>query len=164
MKKRAFRSCLSLLLTLALLLSVLSIPAAAAGSNEIPVYLDGQRLVFDQPPVAINNRTLVPLRAIFEGLGATVDWNGEKQTILATRGNTAIMLQLGVPSMAKQVGNGAIQYIELDVAPMAMNNRTLVPVRAISEAFECQVTWDAATNRVDISTSCLLYTSPSPRD
>ena len=153
MKKRAFRSCLSLLLTLALLLSVLSIPAAAAGSNEIPVYLDGQRLVFDQPPVAINNRTLVPLRAIFEGLGATVDWNGEKQTILATRGNTAIMLQLGVPSMAKQVGNGAIQYIELDVAPMAMNNRTLVPVRAISEAFECQVTWDAATNRVDISTS-----------
>ena len=144
---------LSLLLALSLVLSLFCLPAAAAGTNEISVYLDGQRLTFDQPPVAMNNRTLVPLRAIFEGLGATVDWNGEKQTILATRGDTAIMLQLGVPSMAKQVGNGAIQYIQLDVAPLAMNNRTLVPVRAISEAFDCQVLWDGAANRVDISTA-----------
>ena len=147
------KKTLSLLLALSLVLSLFCLPAAAAGTNEISVYLDGQRLTFDQPPVAMNNRTLVPLRAIFEGLGATVDWNGEKQTILATRGDTAIMLQLGVPSMAKQVGNGAIQYIQLDVAPLAMNNRTLVPVRAISEAFDCQVLWDGAANRVDISTA-----------
>nr|WP_162612661.1 stalk domain-containing protein [Flavonifractor sp. An135] len=136
---------------LLLAVGLLCVPAAAAG--EITVYVDGRQLSFDQPPVAMNNRTLVPLRAIFEALGAQVEWYPEKQGISAQKGDTLIVMQLGGKTFAKQVGNGEAQYIELDQPPVAINNRTLVPVRAVSESFDCDVTWDAAGNRVLITTA-----------
>ena len=143
-------SFLSRLLLLALLLGLFSVPASAAG--ETSVYLDGQRLVFDQPPVAMNNRVLVPLRVIFEGLGATVEWDpNDNLTIRARKGSTTVQLTTGSSRMTKQVGSDK-QSITLDVAPIALNNRTLVPVRAVSEAFDCQVSWDGSANRVNIST------------
>lgn len=146
MKKYAY-------LAAALLLAVglFCIPAAASG--EITVYLDGKQIQFDQPPVAINNRTMVPLRAIFEALGAQVEWHPEKQGISAQKGDTLIVMQLGGKTFAKQVGNGEAQYYQLDQPPVAINNRTLVPVRAVSESFDCDVTWDAAGNRVLITTT-----------
>lgn len=143
-------SFLSRLLLLALLLGLFSFPASAAG--ETSVYLDGQRLVFDQPPAAMNNRVLVPLRVIFEGLGATVEWDpNDNLTIRARKGSTTVQLTTGSSRMTKQVGSDK-QSITLDVAPIALNNRTLVPVRAVSEAFDCQVSWDGSANRVNIST------------
>ena len=88
MKKRTLKSCLSLLLSLSLSLSLFSLPAAAASSGEISVYLDGQRLTFDQPPVSMNGRVLVPVRAIFEALGAQVEWYQDTQTVAAQKGDT----------------------------------------------------------------------------
>ena len=137
-----------------------TIPAGTApgtnpgSSDEIRVYVDGVQLTFDQPPIATNGRTLVPVRAIFEALGAEVQWNGENQTILGHQAssNTTIMLQLGVNTMAKQQNGGAIVFITLDVAPFAINGRTLGPVRAISEAYQCDVQWDGATRSVIITT------------
>lgn len=119
----------------------------------IRVLVNGRQLSFDQPPVAMNNRVLVPMRAIFEALGATVEWNPEKQTILGNqdRDKVTILLELDVPMMAKQVNGGAITFTELDVAPTALNNRTLVPVRVIAETFGCDVQWDGATQTVTIT-------------
>ena len=119
----------------------------------IRVLVNGRQLSFDQPPVAMNNRVLVPMRAIFEALGATVEWNAEKQTILGNRDSdrVTILLELDVPMMAKQVNGGAITFTELDVAPTALNNRTLVPVRVIAETFGCDVQWDGATQTVTIT-------------
>ncbi|MBQ8301426.1 MAG: hypothetical protein IJX57_05635, partial [Clostridia bacterium] len=62
---------------------------------EISVNVNGSQITFDQPPVMQNNRTLVPLRAIFEALGAKVDWNGETQTVTAVKDNTTIKLTIG---------------------------------------------------------------------
>lgn len=151
-------------LAVALLLSLglLCVPSTAAG--EITVYLDGKQIQFDQPPVAMNNRTLVPLRAIFEALGAQVEWHPENQGISAQKGDTLIVMQLGGTYFAKQVGNGEAQYIELDQPPVAINNRTLVPVRAVSESFDCNVNWDAAGNRVLITTAGGSPSSPSAVD
>lgn len=117
--------------------------------NYIPisVMLNEAEISFDQPPIIENDRTLVPLRAIFEALGATVDWNGDTQTVTSEKEGTTISLQIGSNKM--YVNNS--EKI-LDVAAKVINNRTLVPVRAISEAFGCNVEWDGETKTVIIKT------------
>lgn len=121
-----------------------------AKSDEIKVKLNGSPISFDVPPQIINDRTMVPLRAIFEALGAEVEWNGEKQTILAVKDGVSVLLQVGAALIAKQVDGGDIKISEIDAAPVIVNNRTLVPVRAIAEAFDCTVNWDNETRTVDI--------------
>ena len=150
MKKHALRSRLSLLLSLLLCLSLFCIPSSAAG--EISVYLDGNRLSFDQPPVAMNGRVLVPVRAIFEALGAQVEWHQDTQTVTAQKGDTLVVMVLGNSRFARDV-NGVQEYFQLDQPPIGLNGRTLVPVRAVSEAFDCDVQWDGAAQQVTITSS-----------
>ncbi|WP_295619314.1 copper amine oxidase N-terminal domain-containing protein [uncultured Intestinimonas sp.] len=130
-------------------------PGAGAAPTEISVVLDGQRLTFDQPPIAVDGRTLVPVRAIFEALGAEVEWDPSDQSIFAYRASdgAAVLLYLGNTTMGcKPSADAEAVAIQLDVPPMAVNNRTLVPVRAISESFGCTVSWDQANQRVVITT------------
>ncbi len=114
--------------------------------NEIKVMINGKMVEFDQPPVLENNRTLVPLRKIFEALGAEVQWIDETQSIVSVKDNITINMSVGDNSMWV---NG--EEILLDVAPKILNGRTLVPVRAVSEAFKCDVQWDDASSTVIIS-------------
>ena len=118
----------------------------ALRSFSIPVYVNNSELACDQPAVARNGRTLVPLRAIFEALGATVEWNGVNQTITAVKGNTTVRMRLNGTTMSK---NG--QIISLDVPPQAIGGRTMVPVRAIADAFNYNVSWDSVNRIVSIN-------------
>lgn len=114
--------------------------------NEITVELNGEKIHFaDQKPIIDNGRTLVPLRAIFEALGAEVDWDGNTQTVTASRGNIQISLQINSEEMKVNDDTRV-----LDVPAKLVNGRTMVPVRAISEAFGCNVGWDGATRTVSI--------------
>lgn len=115
-------------------------------NSTIKVVINGKSVVFDQPPVSENGRTLVPLRAIFEALGAEVLWDGNTQTVTSTKGGTKISLQLGSTQMYV---NGSV--VTLDVPAKVINSRTLVPVRAVSEAFGCDVDWDGNTQTVYIT-------------
>lgn len=115
-------------------------------SDEIKVYVNGKKLAFDQPPVLLNNRTLVPVRAIFEELGAVVMWNNTTQTALAVKGDLQITIKIGVTVM---MAND--KEITLDVPAQLINNRTLVPLRAIAEALGNTVEWDGATQTVTIT-------------
>ena len=132
------------LLILAILLTF--IPTSTFASHEnITVILDGEKIEFDVQPTIINGRTMVPLRAIFEALGAEVTWDDATQTVEADKNNTYIKLSI----------NNSTMYVNsvpknLDVPATLVNSRTLVPVRAISEAFECDVKWDDATSTVFI--------------
>ncbi len=103
----------------------------------IRVFLNQKKINFDQPPVKENNRTLVPLRAIFEALGASVTWNEATQTVTAVKEDTTIRLTIGSNQLYK---NNDI--VILDVPAQTKNDRTLVPVRAISESFGITVDWD----------------------
>ena len=124
-------------------------PAALASApDEITVLLNGNKLIFDVPPQIIDGRTLVPLRVIFEALGAKVDWDDGTQTISATRGSTTIFMGIGVKMMT--VGN---RDVALDVPPQLIDDRTLVPARAVAEAFGADVDWIDATNTVIITDS-----------
>ena len=90
----------------------------------------------------------MPLRAICEALGATVEWDGATKTVTATRGEDTIKLTIGDTKLYK---NGQPVY-ELDVPAQIMGSGfTMVPVRAISESFGCQVDWVAALRAVVIT-------------
>lgn len=112
----------------------------------ITVTVNEKIIDFDQPPTIIDGRTLVPLRAIFEALGATVDWNGDTQTVTSKQGKTTITLTINDNKMYKDG-----KAITLDVPAQMMNDRTLVPVRAVAEAFGCDVDWDSETQQVIIT-------------
>ncbi|MDO4281346.1 MAG: copper amine oxidase N-terminal domain-containing protein [Peptococcaceae bacterium] len=112
----------------------------------IPVMLNGEALAMDQSPIIQNGRTLVPLRAIFEGLGASVDWDGTTRTVTSTLDGTTVRLSVGDNTLYK---NDA--PVALDVPAQIIGGRTMVPVRAISEAFGAQVKWDGATRTVYVT-------------
>ena len=113
----------------------------------ITVTLNGQALGFDQPPVIYDGRTLVPLRAIFEALGADVEWDQGTQTVTATADDITVAMQIGNPVMT--INN---EEITLDVSPQLVGGRTLVPARAVAESFGAAVDWNAATRTVIITT------------
>lgn len=128
-------------------------PVPEAGDEEIiTITIDGEKLETDVNPQLVNDRTMVPMRAIFEALGATVTWFEEDQLIFATKGDTMIVLQIGNAKMSvqKTVEEG-VTAIELDTAPYLYNSRTLVPVRAVSEALNAKVDWVGETNTVVIT-------------
>lgn len=116
-------------------------------AKEISVTIDGTLVSFDQPPIIENGRTLVPLRAIFEALGADVIWDGDSRTAFSTKDNTSISITIGSNTLYKNN-----QPIILDVPAKILNGRTLVPVRAIAESFGCEVKWDGENNHVKILT------------
>lgn len=110
------------------------------------VELNGEQLKFDVPPILENDRVLVPMRKIFETLGAEVAWNDETQTATATTGERTIELQIDNPEV-KINGNTVL----LDVAPQTLLDRTLVPVRAVSESLGAYVEWDDSAQTVIMS-------------
>ena len=117
----------------------------------LPVYatpkviLDNNYLTFDVPPQIESGRTLVPLRAIFEALGATVEWDASTQTVTATKDGTTVKLQIGSKIAYK---NGS--PVPLDIPGKIHNGRTLVPLRFVSEAMGASVEWKADTQTVVI--------------
>lgn len=112
----------------------------------VTVTINGNFVTFDQSPIIINGCTLVPVRAIFEALGTTVEWDEDTQTVTSKRGNVTITLTIGSNIMYK---NGT--PITLDVPAQIVSDRTLVPVRAIAEAFDCNVDWNDNTQTVIIT-------------
>jgi len=114
-------------------------------STPINVIVNGDELDFsgDQSPVIVNDRTLVPLRKIFEALGAEVLWNGEERTVNANKSGIYVSLTI----------DSNIMYVDgtektLDVSAQIIGDRTMVPVRAIAEAFGANVEWDGQTRTV----------------
>lgn len=124
-----------------------------AQDDEITVIIDNEKVEFDVKPMLINDRTMVPMRAIFEKLGAFVQWDDETQTAFGTDGNILIAFQIDNTLMSKSRINGQNETITLDVPAQLINDRTLVPIRAISEAFECKVDWIDETQTVVITSA-----------
>lgn len=119
----------------------------SSASSLIKVQVDQQDLSFDQPPIEKSGRVLVPLRTIFETLGATVSWDAKTQTVTATKGDKVITIKIG--SRIAHI-NGKSTY--LDQEALEINGRTLVPVRFISESLGEIVKWDASTQTVIVIT------------
>jgi hypothetical protein len=128
----------------------------AAPDESIKVVIDNIQLQLPVKPVLAEGRTLVPLRAIFEALGADLRWNGADQSIIATRGDVNIWLQIGSNKATK---NG--MQVLLDVPPMIVSGSTLVPLRFVSESLGAGVHWEEATRTVIITTAQSLRITPA---
>lgn len=129
----------------AALLACLMIWGTAWADGGISVYIDGAEVEFSVPPYLAHDRTMVPMRRIFEELDCEVEWNEPTQGINALRGETEIYMEIGNPVM---VVSGS--RITLDAPPELTEDTTFVPLRAVSEALGCAVGWNEAESRADI--------------
>jgi len=117
-------------------------------SNSPRIRIDGgfvQIAQGDQGPVILGGRTLVPLRAVMQELGFKVSWDGAARTVRLEKQGYTVIARIGSNLMTV---NG--DTIQLDVPAQIINNRTMVPLRAISEATGMTVRWDGETRIVDI--------------
>jgi len=127
---------------LALTLSI----ASFAGAQDIKVQIDGNAVLFpNAQPQKIHGRVLVPMRRIFEQLGATVSWDRATQAVTAEKDGKTIDLTIG-RHIATVNGN----EIRLDVPAMIVDGSTMVPIRFVSEALGAQVGWLEAERLVSI--------------
>jgi hypothetical protein len=138
------------------------IAEGSGGSNEIKVFLNGERLEFDVNPYIKNSRTLVPFRKIFEAFGLEVQWNPTNKTVLATGKGTEIYLTI---NSTEGIVNSEEQ--KLDAPPEIKDSRTFVPLRFIGESIGADVKWEASTRTVNItyeaaSTDVKVSSTPSP--
>lgn len=136
----------------AFILTVLLLGINAFASEEISIFIDDKKTDFDVKPQLIGGRTMVPLRTIFEELGAVVLWEQETQTVTAY--NEAKFVKATINSNVMYI-NGAEKT--MDIAPMIVDNRTLVPARFVAEAFDCDVVWDAEDMAVYITSPYIDY-------
>lgn len=128
-----------------LMLSMLFCVTAYADSD-IEIYLFGNKVECDVAPVIENGRTLVPVRVISEeGLGADVEWDGEKRQVTIEKDGLSVLLTI---DDKKAVVNGETKT--LDVPAVIISDRTMVPVRFVSETFNYKVDWDGDKRRVII--------------
>ncbi len=120
----------------------------ANASDDISLYINGKKIDTDVAPIAMEGRTFVPARSIFEKLGAEVTWIGSRQQVIIRSVKTRIVLNLG--SDTAYVNNESVQ---MDVAPMVVEQRTLIPVRFVSEKLGYNVRWEPVDNSVHIDTN-----------
>lgn len=153
-KERGQKMKKNLLKIIPLLMMIFSFCCSVyAQDNSICVVIDGRQVQFDVEPQLIDGRTMLPVRAIFDELGATVGWDSEARAVNAKKDDTVITLMIDSKTMYV---NG--QEKELDVPAMIKDGRTLVPVRAISEAFGNQVGWDKKLQTVSVIQDTSSYT------
>jgi hypothetical protein len=138
---QSYKRLASWVLAVALLSGALFAPAAAAN---VTVQVNGQTMSFDQPPVMRNSRVFVPMRAIFERLGATVVYSNGN--INAQGRGRSVHLVIGSPN-ASVNGNP----LTMDVAPFTVGGRTEVPLRFVAQALGAGVQWDPNTSTVSIT-------------
>lgn len=117
--------------------------------NDPIMEINGQETEIDEGrgtvPVAINGRTLVPIRAIIEAFGGVVGWDADTQSVLLSLEDDTIKLTLD--STEAYLNDKAET---LDVAPTVINERTMLPIRFVAEGFNLGVAWDNSTQTISI--------------
>jgi peptide/nickel transport system substrate-binding protein len=137
---------LTIVLTILCLIAFTAAPAGAARPViRYPVTFNGHPVMFDVEPETVNGSLFVPFRAIFEKMGATVEYDGAENVIIAKRGDVTIKL---TPGSAVAYVNGSARTLPAPV--YIKEERAMVPVRFISEALGATVKYDPATTQVSI--------------
>ena len=119
----------------------------------VSLVLDGEALETDIPAFILDNRTLVPVRVVSEGLGATVTWKQDTQQIQIENGRTYITLTIGsaeavVDGKSVQLPDGVPATMAADGTAAGSLTRTMVPLRFVSEQLGAAVDFDNETSTV----------------
>jgi hypothetical protein len=119
--------------------------AVWADDSLITVTVNEEKLQFDVPPIIVRGRAMVPMRGVYEALGAEVSWDAASRTVTGTKGGTVIQLPVG--STTAQVNGRPVQ---IDVPALIEGGRTMIPVRFIGESLGAEVNWVPESRTVAI--------------
>jgi hypothetical protein len=121
--------------------------AFAAKAKDIYIFLDGKKMEFKlQQPINVNGRVLVPLRDIFEALGAKIEWDDTTKTVTAKKDNVLITYKIG-----SLTGTRNNEIIQIPVPGKLVAGTTMIPLRFVGEALGAIVGWDDNSQTVLIS-------------
>ena len=139
---------IALALATVMAMSAMSLSAFAEDSN-VNLQLNGEAVVSDQPAVIVNGRTMVPVRVVAEALGCEVEWNAGTKTAVFAKDGVEASLTIGAAVLNISDGNVTVP-VEIDSPAIIMNGRTMVPIRFLSDTFDCDVEWDGETKTVNV--------------
>jgi len=128
--------------------------AVVEAASPIKVTKDGKAISFDVPPQILQGRTMVPYRGIANSLGGKVSWDANTRSVTVAKAGTTVKLTIG-----SKVAYKNNQKVQLDVAPVIVKGRTLVPLRFISEAYGLWVKWDSGSRTVVIKSKVTMQTT-----
>lgn len=114
---------------------------AKASDQDVLVMLDGQQLNFDVKPQLLQNRTFVPFRALLEAMGASVWWDPTNSTAYAEKDGVTIRMPIGSDRIFRNDSP-----IQMDATIQLVHDRTMIPLRFVSEALGADVTWKEAAS------------------
>lgn len=129
MKIRRFSVCILFMLLLC--------SAANVYAKDIKLIVEGEELKTDNPPVIMYDRVMLPVRAIFEGVGAELAWNGETKTLIGTKEGHVVVMTVG---SEEYTIDG--EEKEMSIAPLILEGRVFASARYVAEAFGYEVNWD----------------------
>lgn len=139
-------------------IATLALAAAICAAQQISVTINDQPVQFPEgQPQYLDGRVLVPLRGVFEQMGASVSWNEAAQAVTAQKGNKTIRLRIG--SKTARVDDRPVQ---LDVPAQIIDGSTMVPIRFLSESLGAQVGWNEESHVVMLTTSGFQDASNRP--
>lgn len=141
-----------LLMVLSTAVVAASIVVTTSANDDISILVNGETIECDQAPVIVDGRTLVPVRAIAETVGAEVDWDGETKTATVDTAVATVALTIGSDQMVLTNKATSVEAsATIDVPAQIINGRTMLPIRAISESLGLEVDWDAENRDVIIT-------------
>lgn len=115
-------------------------------ASDISVIIDNEEISFDVEPILENGRVMIPVRAVFESLGADVTWDNDTATATAQKDDIKVDITVGSDVLYV---NG--EERAMDVPAKEVDGRVLIPVRFAAEAFGCTVKWDNDSSTVIIT-------------
>lgn len=127
-----------------------SVSEKLSDKSEIHILYNDTVVKYDDvKPVNTDGRVMIPFRAALENMGATVDYNNDNRLVTAKKGDIEIKFTLMDDTIYIDK-NGVQSTITMDVPMIIVSDRTLVPIRFMSNAFDMQVGWDGDTETVII--------------
>lgn len=116
-------------------------------AEEIKINLDTELITdYDIPPIILESRTLVPLRSVVEKMGANVFWDDSERKVIITKDEDTIIFEIDSNVITKN----STEKIEIDIPAKIINDFTMIPLRAVAEAFDCTVDWNSNTRTINI--------------
>ena len=139
-----------------LCIASLTLPISVSANDEtIHVKVNGQEVTFSRlQPVIKNGTTLVPIRDVLEAMGVSVTWDADRRKINMKKGGTSASLIIGEKSLT--CNN---KQTPLDTPAQIINDSTMLPIRAVAEAFGATVGWEDQTNTITIKTAPASFTT-----
>ncbi|QSQ10564.1 hypothetical protein H0A61_02974 [Koleobacter methoxysyntrophicus] len=142
----ALRKSLTLMLTVLFLAQIL-LPGASYAQG-VSVVVDGEPVELTDAAREINGRLFLPMRSLFEALGAEVSWDDATQTAVGRLGERAAEFTVGYHVYIKYWTPERYMYQMLDEAPRTIDGKLYLPVRAAGEGLGYRVRWDGAARTV----------------